>query len=126
MDVDETVAFLELAYRRFNAREIDDLLAMLTDDVEWPDVANGTTVRGRDAVRAYWQAQFASTDPRVTPTGYIPAQDDLVVEVEQRLLDLQGKPLRPPATVYHRYTFDGDRVRRMQVFEDRNDAVVPR
>jgi hypothetical protein len=126
MDVDEKVAFLELAYERFNARDVDALLTMLTDDVAWPDVANRAVLRGKAAVRAYWLAQFESTDPRVTPTGYIPTQDDLVAEVEQRVLDLEGRPLRPPAVVYHRYGFRGDLVHRMEVYEDRNDAIFPR
>jgi ketosteroid isomerase-like protein len=126
MDVDEQVAFLERAYQRFGERDIDALLGVMTDDVEWPDVANAKTLRGKPAVRAYWEAQFAAADPRVSPTAYIPTGDDLVAVVDQRVFDLDGKPLGPSTVVYHRYSFDGDRVRRMQAFQDRNDAVLPR
>ena len=126
MDVDEQVAFLERAYELFNARDIDALLAMMTDDVEWPDVANHAVLRGKKAIRPYWEAQFAAADPRVTPTAFIPTGDDLVAVVDQQVFDLDGKPLGRPAEVYHRYTFVGDRVRRMVVFDDRNAAVFPR
>jgi ketosteroid isomerase-like protein len=126
MDVDQKVAILERAYARFNAREVDDLLAMLADDVAWPDVARSTVLRGKPAVRAYWEAQFAQARPRVEPTAYIPTGDDLVAVVDQRVFDLDGRPLGPSTVVFHRYTFAGDRVARMQVFQDRNDAVLPR
>lgn len=126
MDVDDQVALLERAYQRFNDRDVDALLAMLTDDVEWPDVANRKVLRGKPAVRSYWEAQFAAGDPRVTPTAYIPTGDDLVAMVDQRVFDLEGSPRGPSTVVYHRYSFEGDRVRRMLVFDDRNDAVMPR
>ena len=126
MDIDEQVALLERAYRLFGDRDVDALLDLLTDDVEWPDVAGGKVLRGKPAVRSYWETQFASVDPRVTPTAYIPTGEDLVAVVEQRVFDLDGKPLRPSTVVYHRHSFDGDRVCRMRVFADRNDAVMLR
>jgi hypothetical protein len=47
VDGAERIIFLERAYCRFNERRIDDLLAMMTDDVQWPDVANGTVLEGK-------------------------------------------------------------------------------
>jgi ketosteroid isomerase-like protein len=126
MDVDAKVQFLERAYERFNGREIDDLLAMMTDDVEWPDVARAKVLRGKAAIRPYWEAQFAVADPRVTPTAYIPTGEDIVAVVDQQVFDLDGKAMHPATVVYHRYAFDGKLVRRMQAYDDRNDAVLPR
>jgi hypothetical protein len=60
----------------------------------------------------------------VTPTEFIEAGDDVVAVVDQRILDLQGRPLMAPAVVFHRYTFAGDLVRRMVVFADRDEAVT--
>ena len=96
---------------------------MMTDDVGWPDVANGAVLHGKEAIRAYWEGQFAAADPRVTPIDFIEAGDDVIAVVEQRILDLQGRPLAPTAVVFHRYTFANDRVRRMVVFADRDEAV---
>lgn len=59
----ERVARLERAYRLFNERQVDDLLAMMTEDVQWPDVANDAVLHGREAIRPYWAAQFAVAGP---------------------------------------------------------------
>jgi hypothetical protein len=124
MDAGERIDFLGRAYRLFNDRHVDRLLAMMTDDVEWPDVAHGTILHGKDAIRRYWNAQFAAADPRVAPTRFIEAGDDMVAVVDQRVLDLQGKALAPTTVVFHRYTFAGDLIHRMAVFADANEAVA--
>ena len=124
MDAGEREDLLRRAYRLFNERRVDDLLAMMTDDVEWPDVANGAVLRGQEAVRPYWEAQFAVADPRVEPTGFVEAGDDLVAVVDQRVFDLRGQLLSPPAIVYHRYAFAGDLVRRMAAFPGRDEALA--
>jgi ketosteroid isomerase-like protein len=120
----ERIAFLRKAYRRFNDRQIDGLLQMMTDEVEWPDVANNAVLHGKQAIRSYWQAQFSAGDPHVDPVDFIEAGDDLVVVVDQRVADREGRPLPVPAVVFHRYTFDGDLVRRMVVFTDRDAAIT--
>ncbi len=126
MDGEERVARLEGAYRLFNDRAINELLSMLTEDVEWPDVAHGTVLQGKDAIRRYWERQFATVDPEVEPTAFVEAGEDLVAVIDQRIRDLHGELLMPPAVVFHRYTFDGDLVRRMVVFTDRDEAVAAR
>ena len=124
MDTDGRVALLERAYRFFNERQVDPLLAMLTDDVEWPDVAANQVLHGKDEIRPYWAAQFAVVDPQVRPTDFVEAGDDVVAVVDQHVLDLRGQPLVPPTVVYHRYTFAGDLVRRMVAHGDRDAALA--
>jgi hypothetical protein len=124
VDRSERVLVLESAYRLFNDRRVDELLAMMTDDVEWPDVANGTTLHDKGAIRRYWSDQFATSNPQVTPSGFIETGDDLVAVIDQRILDRDGLPLVPPAVVFHRYTFVGDLVSRMVVFSDRDSALT--
>jgi hypothetical protein len=122
-DMNERTALLSRAYERFNARQVDELLAMMSDDVEWPDVANGGVLRDKALIRSYWAGQFAVADPRVTPVDFIEVGDEVVVVVEQEILALDGSVLVPGATVFHRYAFDGDLVRRMRVFADRDEAL---
>ena len=124
MDAAEKVSLLQLAYRRFNTRDVDGLLAMMTADVEWPDVANAAVLHGPEAVRPYWLAQFAAADPRVEPTDFLAAGDDVVAVVRQQVFGLDGEPLTEPATVYHRYSFRDDLVCRMVVFDERAAAVA--
>ena len=124
MDSAEKVAYLERAYRLFNERKIDDLLAMMIDDVAWPDVAHGVVLESKAAIRQYWEAQFAVAAPHVVPTGFLEVDDDLVAVIDQRILDLFGDPLIDPAVVYHRYQFNGGLISRMTVFERSEDAVT--
>jgi hypothetical protein len=124
VDTSERIAFLRTAYRRFNDRQIDELLQMMTDEVEWPDVANDAVLHDKHAIRLYWQAQFSAGDPRADPVDFIEAGDDVVVVVDQRVTDREGRRLPVPAVVFHRYTFDGDLVRRMVVYTDREAAIT--
>ncbi len=118
------VASLERAYRLFNERKIDDLLAVMTDEVRWPDVAHGVVLEGKAAIRQYWEAQFAVAAPHVVPTGFLEVDDDLIAVIDQRIFDLVGNPLIEPTVVYHRYSFDAGLISRMTVFERREDAVT--
>ena len=50
--MDDDVKVLERIYDRFNARDMDGVLAVLTDDVVWANGMDGGHVRGREAVRS--------------------------------------------------------------------------
>jgi len=80
-------------------------------------------LHGREGVRPYWMAQFALGSPVVVPARYIDAGDDVVAVVKQRVDDLDGKPLVSEHVVYHRYSFAGDRIRRMTVHGDEGEAT---
>ena len=112
------------AYRAFNQRRVDDLLALLVADVEWPDVAGGRVLRSHDEVRAYWLAQFEAASPVVEPTDFVAAGDDLVAVVRQQVFDHAGTPLTDAVTVYHRYTFREEKVAAMTVHADRSAALA--
>jgi ketosteroid isomerase-like protein len=88
------VEFLAQIYQRFNARDIEAVLAALHPDVTWANGLEGGYVHGRDAVRSYWTRQWATLDPRVEPTGFsVGADGEIVVEVHQTVRDLQGAVL---------------------------------
>ena len=85
------VEFLKQVYQRFNARDIEAVLAALHRDVTWANGWEGGYVHGREAVRSYWTRQWAMIDPRVEPTGFSTGADgEIVVEVHQTVRDLQG------------------------------------
>ena len=86
--------FLEQVYQRFNARDIEAVLAALHPDVTWANGMEGGYVHGREAVRAYWTRQWVTIDPRVEPTGFsIGSEGEIVVAVHQTVRDLQGAVL---------------------------------
>jgi ketosteroid isomerase-like protein len=53
------------AYRAFNARDIDTILAMMHPDVDWPNGMEGGRVNGQENVRRYWMRQWGILEPHV-------------------------------------------------------------
>jgi ketosteroid isomerase-like protein len=93
--MDDDVKILEHIYERFNARDIDGVLAALTHDVAWANGMDGGHVHGREAVRAYWTRQWSMVSPHVAPLRFSQNADGAIVaEVRQSVHDLEGKPLQ--------------------------------
>ena len=92
------VDVLKRIYARFNARDIDGILAVLAEDVAWANGMDGGHVQGRDAVREYWTRQWAMVSPHVDPVSFDEAMDGtVVVKVQQSVRDLEGRPLQDQA-----------------------------
>lgn len=112
---------LRQIYAAFNRRDIEGVLATMTDDVEWPNVMEGTRIRGHAAVRDYWTHQFAQISPTVEPTAFAERPDgSTAVTVHQTVRDKEGNLLHE-GTVTHVYRFTDDRVKGMEV-ESQEDA----
>ena len=93
--MDGDIEVLRRIYDRFNARDIDAVLAVLADDVVWANGMDGGHVHGREAVREYWTRQWTMVSPHVEPVSFRRATDGAVVaEVRQSVRDLEGKPLQ--------------------------------
>jgi hypothetical protein len=114
MDTDELLRSL---YDAFNARDIDAVLAAMTDDVDWPNAWEGGRLHGPEAVRDYWTRQWAAIDPRVEPVEIAPRPDGRhAVEVQQVVRDLSGEVVAA-GTVVHVYALRDGLVARMDVEE---------
>lgn len=93
--MDDDIKVLERMYDRFNARDIDEVLTALTDDVVWANGMDGGFVHGREAIRAYWTRQWSMVSSRVEPVSFHRTADGTIVaEVRQTIRDLEGKPLQ--------------------------------
>ena len=106
------VAALSLSelYTAFNARDLDALLAAMTDDVDWPNAWEGGRLRGREAVRDYWTRQWAEIDSRVDAVAITELPDGRVaVDVDQTV---DGQPM---GRVRHVYTLRDGLIARMDV-----------
>ena len=89
----ETELLIHL-YDRFNARDMEAVLAALHEDVVWANGMDGGHVHGRDGVRDYWTRQWGIVDPRVEPVGFSVGSDgEAVVEVHQIVRSLEGELL---------------------------------
>ena len=93
--MDGDVELLKRIYDRFNARDIDGVLAVLADDVAWANGMDGGHVHGREAVREYWTRQWTLVSPHAEPVSFHRTADGAIIaEVRQSVRDLEGKPLQ--------------------------------
>lgn len=118
----DNIQILKRIYVRFNIRDIDGVLAALSDDVAWANGMDGGHVHGLEAVREYWTRQWTLVSPHVEPVTFTEANDgSVVVEVRQSVRDLEGKPLQDQAhglqdkTVMHVFHFQDGKVTRFDI-----------
>lgn len=119
---EQQTQLIKRIYERFNARDIDGVLAVLADDVAWANGMEGGHVHGREAVRDYWTRQWAIISPHVEPVAFQHADDGAIeVEVIQRVFDLDGRPLEgqdhglKDRTVRHVFRMDGGKIVRFDI-----------
>jgi ketosteroid isomerase-like protein len=111
----EEERLLRRAYEAFNSRDIDEALALMHPDVDWPNGMEGGRERGRDAVRAYWLRQFRQIDSHVEPLYFFGRPDGHVaVDVHQVVRGLDGSVVSD-GVVRHVYEVRGGLVVRMEI-----------
>jgi ketosteroid isomerase-like protein len=114
----DQVEFLKRIYERFNARDMEIVLACLHPEVTWANGMDGGHVHGREAVRSYWTRQWAMVDPHVAPVGFSAgAQGEIVVEVHQVVRDLNGALLLDQR-VGHLFRIENGLIRRFDIRGD--------
>lgn len=108
-------ALIVALYAAFNQRDIDQAVALMNAEVDWPNGMEGGRVRGRDEVRAYWTRQWLRLNPRVEP---VRMRDDglgnTIVDVHQIIRDTAGNLLKDQF-VRHVYSFRDGLVERMDI-----------
>ena len=106
---------LKRLYDRFNARDMEKVLAAMHEDVIWANGMEGGHVHGRDGVRGYWTRQWAMIDPHVEPVSFSRGPEgELVVEVHQVVRDLTGT-LLADKMVGHVFRFESGLVKRFDI-----------
>jgi len=111
------VELLKHIYARFNARDMETVLAAMREDVMWANGMEGGHVHGRDGVREYWTRQWAMVDPRVDPVGFRTGPDgEVIVDVHQVVHDLEGK-LLVDQMVIHIFRFENGLIQRFDIGE---------
>ena len=107
---------LRSMYKAFNARDVDTCLAAMTPDVDWANGWEGGRVVGRDAVRDYWQRQWAEIDSTAEPIAIAERDGRIEVTVHLVARDKTGE-LLSDGEGRHVYEFRGDLVERMTIDE---------
>ncbi|MDK1374294.1 MULTISPECIES: nuclear transport factor 2 family protein [unclassified Sinorhizobium] len=116
------VEIIKRIYERFNARDIDGVLAELVNDVTWANGMDGGHVHGREAVRDYWIRQWGVVSPHVEPVAFRTTDDGVIaVEVIQSVFDLDGQPLKGQThglkdkTVMHIFRMESGKIARFDI-----------
>ena len=116
--VAEPEQILRAAYTAFNDRDLDTAIELMHPDVDWPNAWEGGRVRGRAAVRTYWERQFAQISSQVEPEAFSDEpKGGITVDVHQVVHDAQSGELLSDSLVRHRYQLDGELIVRMDVLE---------
>lgn len=111
----EEIAKLNHLYERFNARDVEAVLAAMQPDVQWANSTEGGHLVGRDAVRAYWTRQWAEIAPLLIPENFsTDALGRVVIDARLRVRDRSGT-LLADGRVKHAYSFKDGLVQRMDV-----------
>jgi len=106
---------LRALYQAFNDRDLEAVVAAMAPDVDWPNGWEGGRLVGREAVRRYWERQWAEVRPATVVTRISERADGTVaVGVRQVFRDPVGTVLAR-SDVVHVFTFEGALVRRMSV-----------
>jgi heme-degrading monooxygenase HmoA/ketosteroid isomerase-like protein len=113
--MEDEIELLNFVYSRFNARDMEAVLAALHEDVVWENGMEGGHLQGRDAVRSYWTRQWATRDPHVEPVRFSKGPEgEIVVEVHQIVHDTKGSLLLDQ-NVGHIFKIEDGAIRRFDI-----------
>jgi hypothetical protein len=111
----DTKTLIEQAYSAFNKRDIDGVLALMTQDVSWPKASEGGRVVGKEEIRAYWTRQWGEFDPYVEPLAMTEEDGGKTrVRVHQLVKSLQGDVLSD-SEVLHVFTVNSGLIAAMDL-----------
>jgi hypothetical protein len=110
-----TQTLISQAYSAFNHRDIDSVLALMSENVSWPKASEGGRAVGKEEIRAYWTRQWKEFDPHVEPLDVINREEGTThVRVHQLVKSLGGDVLSD-SEVWHVYTIANGLIERMDI-----------
>jgi hypothetical protein len=111
----DTQTLIARAYSAFNQRNIDGVLALMSENVSWPRASEGGRAVGKEEIRAYWTRQWQEFDPHVEPLEVIDREGGKTeVRVHQLVKNLGGEVLSD-SEVWHVYTIANGLIERMDI-----------
>jgi ketosteroid isomerase-like protein len=111
------IDLLQAMYVAFNRRDIEQVLAAMQDNVDWPNGMEGGRVLGKSAVRDYWTRQFQVLDPNVQPKTFTRESDGrIAIDVHQVVHDKSGE-LVVNQMIQHVYEFHDGLIQSMEIRE---------
>jgi hypothetical protein len=117
-----TQTLIAQAYSAFNRRDIDSVLALMSENVSWPKASEGGRATGKEEIRAYWTRQWKEFDPHVEPLEVIDQEGGITeVKVHQLVKSLGGNVLSD-GVVWHVYTIANGLIERMDIKESETSS----
>ncbi len=108
-------ALLNRLYDRFNARDMEAVIAVMHPDIVWANGMEGGYVDGHQGVREYSPRQWAAINPHVEPTTFATGPNgETVVEVHQTVRDLAAH-LLSDKVVSHTFRIADGLIRRSNI-----------
>jgi len=115
MSTEGSREILQAAYRDFNSRRLDAVVARMAPEVVWPNGMEDGYVYGHAGLREYWTRQWAVIDPHVEPVSIEEEGNGRwVVQVHQVVRDLAGIVL-VDVMVRHVYQLSNGLIERMEI-----------
>jgi translation elongation factor EF-1beta len=106
---------LKIAYKAFNNRNIDAVLAVMHPDVDWQNGMEGGRLHGHQKVRDYWMRQFSLINSHVEPLRFEVDKFGLtIVDVHQIIRDLNGNVIADD-TIEHIFRIENGLVKSMNI-----------
>ena len=114
MDTEEIIKTL---YENFNERNIDAVLLLMHDNVQWANGWKGGFVYGHEGIRNYWTAQWKEITPFVYPKSVMDiGQGKIEVIVHQVAHDKEGNLLFD-GNIKHYFLVESGLVRKFEIEE---------
>jgi ketosteroid isomerase-like protein len=113
--MDDAHALLTKVYDAYNRRDYTAFFALLTPDVDWPDLIDGGRLLGREALRAYWvrNDKLITVDIAVVSIAIL-SDGRVVAEANQIVRNLAGQ-VWSDTCVRHTFTLRDGLVARLEV-----------
>jgi ketosteroid isomerase-like protein len=108
-EMENITDFFEKVYLDFNSRQIDAVIANMTEDVKWANGMDGGYVYGTDEVKEYWTRQFTMVSSNVTPLKIDADKGIVKIKVHQVVHDLNGN-LLADELVYHLFHLKDNKI----------------
>jgi hypothetical protein len=112
-------------YSAFNARDVDEVLQHMSENVSWPKASEGGRAVGKQEIREYWSRQWKEFDPNVWPLEVLDRGAGKVdVRVHQVVKSLAGD-LIADSEVWHSYTIADGLIERMDIESGESQSPSP-
>ena len=129
MSEQENAQFMQGAYDKFNAGDIDGLLSMMADSVEWvlPDMSNvpfAGARSGHASVAAFFKSVLENMEPKSFDVHGMIAQGNRVVAHGHYVWHVKATGRGFEADYVHIWTVEGGKITRLQEYTDTAAAVA--